>query len=80
MNDIIHKAANIYSTRLRHLANPTYRTKNYILSRGITQKTIDKFHIGYCNNNEGYKTLSKDYTDEQLLESGIFYEKNGHMV
>lgn len=51
----------------------------YINNRGINDKTIKKFKLGYCNSNIGYKTLSKTYNNTILLKTNLFKEKDGNI-
>lgn len=54
---------------------------DYINNRGISVKTINKFQIGYCNYNVGYKTLSKKYSDKELVDSNLFIlNKKGKVI
>jgi len=53
----------------------------YLKGRNITNRTRNKFCLGYCDYNIGYKTLSKEYSDKELLESELFRElDNGNII
>ena len=59
--------------------NNLYKRKpvlEYIKSRGISDKTIRKFQLGYGDNNIGYNSLKQKYSDKEFLESGLFRESN----
>ncbi len=48
---------------------------NYILSRGITKETIEKFKLGYSPSNRKWLKsflLKKNYSDDFLQKSGLF--------
>lgn len=52
---------------------------DYLLNRGITKEAIKTFEIGYAvgdNTLLSYLLSKADFTKEQLLQSGLFVEKN----
>lgn len=52
---------------------------DYLTQRGINAETIERFNIGYAPNNSEliYQILqNEDFTDEQLIQSGIFYQND----
>lgn len=49
----------------------------YLHSRGITDYSIDRFKIGYCDGNIGWRYgLSRDYPPEDLIKLPIFHKIN----
>jgi len=66
---------NIYINNLKK----NKKVINYIHSRGINDKTIKRFKLGYCNNNIGFKTLSNKYDKKYLLATKLFKEKNNEI-
>lgn len=55
---------------------------DYIVQkRKLPEKTIKKFGLGYVSSGEKLKEYlkSKSYTDEELIGSGIFKEKDGRV-
>lgn len=53
---------------------------DYLLKRGLTKKTIQHFKLGYCEKNIGYNFFKNKYTKKELLDSGIFIEKNNWVI
>lgn len=52
---------------------------DYLTQRGINAETIERFNIGYAPNKSEliYQILqNEDFTDEQLIQSGIFYQND----
>jgi DNA primase len=57
--------------------------KNYLQKRGISIKEINNFKLGYVPRNPNFfEKLSKEYSEKDLLMSGLFYldEKNKRYV
>ena len=56
--------------------------REYLISRGITPIWWERFLIGYAPDGFDLITplFKKGFTREDLLSSGIFYEKNGSYV
>lgn len=55
---------------------------SYLRNRGLTNKTITKFGLGYSPNKWDfmYKTLkSKGYRDDEIVKSGLCVNKNGRI-
>jgi len=70
--EILKQATKLYQENL----NNHPEVISYIKNRGITQKTIEQFQVGFCSDNIGYNTLSKFYPDIELISSGIFKKFN----
>lgn len=70
MNNIIERLSHIYQKNFRQNS----KAWDYCLSRGISKKTILNTRIGFCSHNIGYQALKKDFSKEQILESGAFSE------
>lgn len=52
---------------------------DYLTQRGMNAETIEQFNIGYAPNNSEliYQILkNEDFSDEQLIQSGIFYQND----
>ncbi len=48
---------------------------NYLKNRGITDKIISEFQIGFVPNNSDYFiNLSKKYSEQEILLTGLFYK------
>lgn len=73
--DIHREAARYYFSNLINSKNPGY---NYLRNRGLDDKTIKKFGLGYSleswNSLKDY-LLSKGYTNEELSECGLITDK-----
>ena len=50
---------------------------SYIQDRGISIETIKKFKLGYSCNGIAYDAVSPHFSDEEMLNSNWFAEKNG---
>lgn len=76
--DINVLAARFYLEKLRHLPNPGYE---YIHARGLSNKILNNFGIGYASNawNELYEHLKANgVQDEEMLKLGLVKRgKNG---
>ncbi len=63
-----------------NLLNENNKTvMSYLLERGLSKKTIADFKLGYVSKNDDfYKILSKNFNNEELDLSGLFFksEKN----
>ena len=56
---------------------------DYALSRGLSMQTIEKFAIGYSPRDRGWLKkflLKKNYSDEFLMNSGLFSKKYPDMA
>lgn len=84
---ILDKAAQIYSKNLKTSAT----AQNYLKKRGLSQKTIDHFRIGYAENgkNAYQALLDEQCSEKQLFEAGLiaksepgkaYYDKFRHRV
>jgi DNA primase len=48
--------------------------RDYLKNRSITKDEVKKFKIGYIEKNPNFfEKLKKDYNEETLLETGLFY-------
>ena len=48
---------------------------SYLLERGLSKKTIADFKLGYVSKNDDfYKILSKNFNNEELDLSGLFFK------
>lgn len=47
--------------------------RKYLNDRGISNETIEKFHVGFCKGSEQLKGDS-----EALVKAGILYDNGGH--
>lgn len=50
--------------------------KEYLLSRGFSEDTIDFFKVGFSSGNFRKYALSKGVNDKELVEYGLIVEKN----
>lgn len=77
---ILEHLTNVYHESL--LNNPL--VLKYIHLRGITCETIGKFRLGYSADNNGWNTLIRHYSPEELIDSGFFFENkdyfNGRII
>ncbi len=70
----------IYSKYINYYHNQLIENENcksireYIKSRNLGIDEVNKFKIGFVNKNPiFYEALKKDYSEEDLKESGLFY-------
>ncbi|SHG96488.1 DNA primase [Tepidibacter thalassicus] len=83
--EIIIKKQKLYKIHLdsaRYFFNALFQNKNegykYLINRGLNDKTIKYFGLGYAYSNWDDLTkylLSKGYKESELLESGLVLEK-----
>jgi len=59
-------AANYYASKL------TEKRRDYLTSRGLTEKTIEKYKIGYADGKLWSFFKYKEWKSEQLLLTGLF--------
>ncbi len=66
---VLEKVAKFYKEQLKNYPKP----RKYLLDRGITPSTIDKFDIGYSPEDDSFiKFIEKENIDKKLLvEAGI---------
>ncbi|MBP3886492.1 MAG: DNA primase [Cellulosilyticum sp.] len=81
--DILKESARYFHYSLRAPENE--EALKYLLDRGLTMETIKHFGLGYANHqfNDLYEYLKqKGYSDELLLESGLFLQgkQNNRMI
>ncbi len=68
----IHKLAEEYFHRKLY-NNP--EVLEYLNNRRVSKKTIDEFRIGFAPpSNELIRELKKQFTDEELIRSGLFIQ------
>lgn len=61
-------------TLMKNEAAMTYLLRE----RGLTQESIERFHLGYADNVSVVPFLrGKDFSDEEIIESGMGKAKNG---
>ncbi|SHK07091.1 DNA primase [Tepidibacter formicigenes] len=90
--EIINKKQKLYEIHLdsaRYFFNALFQNKNkgyeYFKRRGLNDKTIKYFGLGYAYDNWDNLTkylLSKGYKESELMESGLILEKknkNGYI-
>ena len=54
--------------------NPTPELRDYLSKRGILEKEIDNFKIGYVPRYPSfYEKISKQYSEKDIINSGLFY-------
>ena len=54
--------------------NPTTELKDYLSKRGILEKEINNFKIGYVPRYPSfYEKISKQYSEKDIVNSGLFY-------
>ena len=73
--DIYEKSAIFYYLKLREYQEAT----DYLKKRNIKEADIDEFGLGYAPHGSSlYQELSKEFSDEQLISSGLFRkDENG---
>ena len=57
------------------LKNESYSVaRDYLKKRNLTKEEVKKFKIGYIEKNPNfYEKLKKNYSEQTLLETGLFY-------
>ena len=54
--------------------NPTPELRDYLSKRGILEKEINNFKIGYVPKYSSfYEKISKQYSEKEIMNSGLFY-------
>ena len=54
--------------------NPTPELRDYLSKRGILEKEINNFKIGYVPKYPSfYEKISKQYSEKDIVNSGLFY-------
>ena len=56
---------------------------NYLLKRGLKKNIIEEFELGYVPwNNNFYEELLKEYSEEEINLTGLFYksDKTGKFI
>ena len=54
--------------------NPTPELRDYLSKRGILEKEINNFKIGYVPRYPSfYEKISKQYSEKDIVNSGLFY-------
>ena len=54
--------------------NPTPELRDYLSKRGILEKEINNFKIGYVSKYPSfYEKISKQYSEKEIMNSGLFY-------
>ena len=81
--DILNESARYFHYSLRAPENE--EALQYLTNRGLTMDTIKHFGLGYASHhfNDLYQYLrQKGYSDQILLESGLFLQgkQNGNMI
>jgi DNA primase len=55
----------------------------YVTNRGVSEKALESFQIGYApsamSGLSDYLTLKKKFTKEEVIDSGLAYERNGRL-
>ncbi len=71
-NDILEKYVNFCHLEL--ISNKYPEAQKYLEKRKISKKEITFFKIGYASvNNNFFEELKKNYKDEQISSSGVYY-------
>lgn len=52
------------------------KERKYLLERNVKEETIQSFRLGYCNNKLYEYLKDKGYSDEQIMISGLFSQKD----
>ncbi len=65
----------------QNLQNNLDNSKSYLLNRGIDERTMKKFGLGYEDRNSSSINYLKElgYTKEDMIHSMVFREKNDRM-
>lgn len=72
-HELLKHAGETYSK----LLSANEDAKDYLLGRGVSQATIDKFHLGYAPNEWNTITGNRSYIRETMLDSGLGKQKEG---
>ena len=69
---ILNEYKLFYNNELKNNSTPDLRA--YLLKRGIHEKEIDNFKIGYVPRYPSfYEKISKQYSEKDIMHSGLFY-------
>ena len=70
--DINQKATKVFKHQVRH-SSEGKQALQYLMERGLSEKTIDKFDIGYApsSSNIIFHSLSKEFPSDLLIKSGL---------
>ncbi len=75
-----HLGSKFYQKQLYSSSNK--KALKYLQNRGFNEKSIKKFELGYTpGNNTLFKYINEkaNFTEEQLLKSGLFKKKDGEV-
>lgn len=70
MTSIYKKLTQIYHKNI--FSKEGKRALEYLNKRGISEKAVKHFKIGFCSNNIGYNFLKDKFAQMNLTESGMF--------
>ena len=74
---ILNEYKLFYHNELKNNSTPDLRA--YLLKRGILEKEIDNFKIGYVPRYPSfYEKISKQYSEKDIMNSGLFYFDKGN--
>ncbi len=79
--NIFKKYSNFFHEQIFNSEN--IQALNYLEKRGVNKDIIKEFKLGYVPwKNEFYKELKKDFTENEISLTGLFYknEKSGKFV
>jgi len=74
---ILEKYKSYYHNKLKN--NKSKELESYLLKRGLTEKEINYFEIGFVPKEASFfEKLENDFSESDILNSGLFYfdEKN----
>ena len=74
---ILEQYKTYYHNELKN--NKSKELNSYLLKRGLREKEINYFKIGYVPKEPSFfEILKKDFSQSDILDSGLFYfdEKN----
>ena len=80
-NNILEKYVDFFNQKLS--SNKNLEAYKYLENRKLTTEEIKLFKIGYVpHDNDFYQILKKEFTNEQLKSSGIYYfdEQKGKYI
>lgn len=72
---MLSKIANIYHEKLFS----SKQALDYLKNRKVSEDTINKFHLGYCDQYGAYDILKHQYSDEILLKTGFFIKNRNNI-
>ena len=79
--ELYSRVAGSFSHILTQTATGAF-AREYLKSRGVDELTFTRFRVGYSLKQRSWLhqfLLSKGYSDEFLLESGLFSKKHAHL-